>query len=210
MNSIAHITNYSTIFPPHSFKVGLSGPEKMADYWYNFSMFVPTFLSEISLYILNYDSKERINGIIQEENGEGNPGLNHATLYKEALSQIGIIARKKEIKAITLFLKNFRQIIQEQEDKEAFAIGVSFGLEIIAEDNISYLLKYSSPSDSDMSYLKNTLFFKIHLQNEIEHINSCIRNLETLKKEGRTACFYKGHDLSIQFWTNFWREVGNV
>lgn len=178
--------------------------------WITFSKFIPDFFSQIVEEIENVTIKERINHIIAEELGNDNQDLSsHSELYRQSLATIGIIVDQKELKSIQFLQEQF--ILKEHKDRESFAVGVCFGLEIIAEQNIDYLLKYSCVSSEDINSLRKTLFFKIHLVNEIEHINKCFENYHLVARDTNShRSFHEGCNLSLEFWKFFWDEATYV
>jgi hypothetical protein len=190
---------------PISFEIAHNG----ANSWYEFSNFVPEFLQFLMPQISNEPIRERISSIVYEELGEGNRDLKHSILYKQALNEIGITINDETTNSSLLNYQNkIAQILLDNNDPEALSVGLAYGLEIIAEENIQYLLKYSSFNHYSHELLSKSIFFKIHLQNEIEHIRKGEENLKTLLQDGqREIAFQYGVNLSLEFWKEFWLEA---
>lgn len=182
----------------------MSDCNRVAICWYNFSSFIPGFLTKISQVISQNDIKQRILQIVAEENGEG-LAFSHSELFKIAMTQSGLTVESVKIRSICKFENAFNHLLH-QETSEAFAVGVSFGLEIIAEENINYLLENTSYSDECFKAHAESLFFKIHLVNEIEHIEKCYLNVNAIEREDFDSLF-AGITLSLNFWKEFWQEA---
>jgi hypothetical protein len=194
-----------------STKVGQSSQtaRNVSSSWYQFSKFVPLFLKEIIRYVNEDQAISRIKSIIEEELGCEKDGYkNHAELYRLALLEVGIVIEEERVSSIPKFWDDFQTAISLVDDKEAFSIGVSFGLEIIAEENIIQLLKYSSPTINCYEKLKESSFFVIHLKNEKEHIEKSIKNARLIIADSeRSKAFQIGMNLSLCFWKEFWKEA---
>lgn len=177
--------------------------------WYQFSSFVPAFFDCLLRYIEEPTIRERISHIIFEELGEGSVEANHANLFRLAVNRAGgVLDENYMAVAVKNFSTATMKSIQDSNDSEAFAVGLAYGLEIIAEENIFFLLKYSSQNDQSLESLKRSAFFIIHLQNETEHIRKCEENFEILKRKRNCEQeFLIGVDMSLTFWKEFWREA---
>lgn len=183
---------------------------KVASSWYEFSNFVPVFLKELVTHISNRKICQRIEEIILEETGDGHLLQNHAQLYKSAMFENMIDLKIIKTNSISLFQKNYKDKIEDVLVKESFCVGVSYGLEIIAEQNIKYLLYYSAQDKTSYAKLEKTLFFQIHLENEIEHINKCMQNKGIVTQDEKSKrSFDEGVKISLEFWNHFWKEALN-
>lgn len=178
--------------------------QKVAVHWFNFSKFIPEFLLSLSENVSNLEVRNRILQIVAEENGEG-LALSHHELFRQAMEQCGLKVCESNIPSISKF-KNLYSCHSNLEEKEAFAIGVSFGLEIIAEENINFLLEHTSYSADTFRLNEESLFFKIHLVNEKEHIEKCFQNLASVNSKSIDS-LKAGVKLSLNFWKNFWEEA---
>jgi len=136
---------------------------------------MPVFLDEISKFISDKKLKKNILEIKNEEAGESED-TSHANLFKYALKEINLLIEEKEFDELNKFKDMFDKLLNVSIDKEAFVLGVNYGLEINAEDNIQLLLKNCSYSEESIEILRRTSFFDIHLKNEIEHIKICFEN----------------------------------
>jgi hypothetical protein len=176
-------------------------------YWYNFSRFIPKFLTLLSDNITDQDPSDRVREIIKEELGGGDTSSNHAYLFKESMDEIKISVAKQELDVLNNLEAKTIEAISTSHDPSALCIGISYGLEIIAEENIKRLQYNSSYDYFSFNQLDSTLFFKIHKENEINHIKSCQENFEIIRGQKRTQGFFLGRDISKKFWIKFWREI---
>ena len=177
------------------------------NHWFCFSAFIPEFLERIANEIDSPEVKGRILEIVCEEKGK-DLSHSHSELFKQAMELHGYKIELINSRAIKHLISEFENSIN-YFDRESFSIGVSFGLEIIAEENIDYLL--SNTSESSFHYKKNreSLFFKIHLVNEAEHIAKCIENIQVVSQENKES-LKAGIKLSLLFWKSFWEEALDV
>lgn len=176
--------------------------QRVAYHWYAFSTFIPNFLEELSRNISNRTIRLRILEIVSEEMG-GGFFQTHAEMFYQAMTYLGHNISLIEVEAIRDFEDEFKQKIMFY-DPEAFSVGVSFGLEVIAEENIQFLLSSTSRSKAEYEANKSSTFFKIHLINEKDHIEKCKQNL-ALIDSSKSESLMRGINLSLRFWRNFWK-----
>jgi hypothetical protein len=183
----------------------ISVSREVALQWFNFSEFMPSFLRRLSSYVIDPLSKRVLLDIMDEEEGL-NDGQAHSVLFLDAIKEIGFILTSQQGESLERFQKEFDQFLKVVTDKEAFVLGVNYGLEVFAQDNIGKLLNLCSYDEDTLKKLKNSLFFEIHLLNEVKHINLCRNNLARLLEEKRDQDFMKGANIAINFWNNFWSQ----
>ena len=180
--------------------------QNVSNAWYSFSRFIPGFLSELKTKINNDEIVQRIGEIIFEELGSGNENMNHAKLFY--FSQVKLNRRPRELGFKCI--QNLKNELSNLSDDSsgAYFVGISFGLEIIAEENISYLLSLTSTDEKEYQQLVQSAFFKIHFINEIDHINKCYDNYKLISgNPSDEESFYAGMNTSLNFWINFWQEA---
>ena len=192
---------------PHNVERCNEVAQNVINCWYTFSDFIPNFLESLNKNIINPDIKERVNEIIFEERGEGNYLNRHSRLFSLSFEKMNKKVLKIDLESIP-FLENEFCRFQGDQRAEAFSVGVSFGLEIIAEENIEYLLNYCSSSEKEVGNLSETNFFKIHRVNEVEHISKCFENYANISSDNlNREAFFEGANLSLLFWEKFWNEA---
>jgi len=109
--------------------------KEVASDWLNFSHFMPSFLNLLSRYTFDSHFKKSLLNIMNEEEGflDGEP---HYILFQRAINEIGLNIQISERKIVRNLENGFLDLIKNVNDKEAFVLGVNYGLEITAEDNI--------------------------------------------------------------------------
>jgi len=192
----------------NDFERSLKQSSRVANHWFTFSKFMPEFLADLARVLTNEEIKHKVLAILNEELGSDIGAKPHYLLYSDALEKIGINTRQIDVKSIETFKSEFIHLKNTCGDLNPLVAGISLGLEIIAEKNIEYLLKYSAFDDESERKLKLTPFFKIHLINEKEHIMKCISNYELIATSADNENIFKiGMKTGLDFWKNFWMEA---
>ena len=79
-------------------------------------------------------------------------------------------------------------------------------MEIPANENIETLF-HAVKYDIEENDLEDTEFFKVHRENEDEHIELNLKSYQSIQGAEQKEEFLKGFDDAILFWKNFWKEA---
>lgn len=175
--------------------------DKVADYWYSFSQLMPTILRSAASNITTKEQRTSLLEISKEEDGEIE-GTPHYIMFKES-------CEKAEINPQILDLKVLRDLMHFASlNFDATILGLCFGLEVIANENIDYLFNNICWKECHRADLEKTLFFKIHRVNEDRHISSNFENYSRYcQTEESKHQFDHGFEFALSFWKNFWAEA---
>lgn len=172
--------------------------------WYNFSKFMPFFLITMSEKILSEDKKKHFRHIAFEELGEGS-NKTHAELFRDSCTAIKIkcVSDNKPNS-----LEGLTKYINTPLVSESNMLGLGLGLEIIANENINFLFDNLILTDQNKKkILEDTLFFKIHRENEDEHIRKNFSNFSRFcNTQEEIVDFHEGFHFGLNFWKGFWSE----
>lgn len=178
--------------------------------WLQFSEKMPDLLSLMIQNTKQNIDRCRFVTILFEELGCGKAQSVHSSLYKDALKSAGITENRLSVADPSLKLNETAPIENEiRKGQDEIILGISMGLELIAQENIAVLAKAYSVSGRNDLILNSDLFFQIHFQNEIEHIESNLINYEDLETNDQKTKFKIGVNISLDFWQRFWDNTAN-
>jgi len=185
--------------------------EIMAAIWYEFSCHTPRFLA---LAVSQTRDPERQHHLIQiafDELGGHNKERIHSLLFLKAVNQIGI----QLLPRLPLFsIRNLFETLNKgliDAKNEHVIIGLLMSFEIVAQENIEMLFECLSFDDAARETLATTLFFKIHRQDETEHIRHSVANfLRFCRTASHRDDFLEGFDRGIEFWGRFWDQSARL
>ena len=177
--------------------------------WYQFSSFMPFFLELACQKITSEEKKEHIRKIAFEEMGEGYYKKRHSKIFLDAVSISRRNSRswKKAIMqqetSVERLLLSLEKLVREAKNQE-YVLGVCLGIEIPANENIEALFQ-AVKYDIDEEKLEDTEFFKIHRENEDEHIEKNLKSFKTILNVKQLNSFMDGFDSAVTFWRDFWQ-----
>ena len=175
-------------------------PSDVADGWFTFSSFMPNLLIELSMKIKSNPKKKRILKIALEELGEGEKS-SHDVLFQNSCKEISYIPKVVHLRSLNGLKRSASAMNDERE-----LLGLSFGMEFTAIENIEFL--FEKLSNGKKEALRNTRFFQIHFENEEEHIAENYKNLEYyIKSNDDFSVFCRGVKVGMEFWKEFWNEL---
>lgn len=185
--------------------------EMIGRVWLDFSRHVPKFLT---LAVARTDDPERQHHLIQiayDELGGRNKKLIHSKLFVEALSAINIqLPPGAQVSAIGEVLDMLDETLADAASEEAI-IGLLLSFEIVAQENIEMLFECLGFDDSARETLSASPFFKIHRQDETEHIRHSVANfLRFCTTEAHKEDFMRSFDEGIRFWQRFWDQTSRM
>jgi hypothetical protein len=185
--------------------------ETMAAAWYDFTRYVPVFLTKA---VSQTDDPERQHHLIQiayDELGGADKSRIHSKLFLEAIASVGIRIKPcmsgSSVKEITRVLD--KALVQTKS--QYGIIGLLMSFEIIAEQNIETLFEGLCYSDECRATLSDTLFFSIHRMDESEHIRHSVANyLRFCETDTQREEFKRSFDEGIDFWHRFWDQTARL
>ncbi|MFC4160303.1 iron-containing redox enzyme family protein [Chitinimonas lacunae] len=185
--------------------------ETMATAWYDFTRFVPVFLTKA---VALTDDPERQHHLIQiayDELGGRDKAFIHSNLFLEAIEEIdiGLVAGStgSSIKEILRVLD--RTLVSTQS--QYGIVGLLMSFEIIAEENIETLFDGLCYAEGCAEKLSATPFFKIHRADETEHIRHSVANfLRFCQTDTQREEFKRSFDEGIDFWHRFWDQCARL
>ncbi len=173
----------------------------VASYWYSFSHIMPSLLIQASNNIDVFHQRETLITIAKEERGDVD-GVPHFEMFANACKEIGIFPKILELD----ILEELMLFAMRSDNHKT--LGLCFGLEVIANENIQYLFQNLSNDLLEEKTLSASDFFKIHRMNEDTHIELNFRNYKryclTLEDQ---SCFMIGFEYALDFWKNFWSQA---
>jgi hypothetical protein len=179
-------------------KVTLETARHVADYWFTFSKAMPGLLVLAANNLRREEHKASLLKIAKEEAGEID-GIPHYQMFSSACRIIDVFPRNVEIECLNLLID------EVTTNFDSTILGICFGLEIIANENIQFLLTSLCISKNEYDLLDNSQFFTIHKQNEDEHIRLNYKNYEKYcNTYSERIQFETGFDYALQFWKSFW------
>jgi hypothetical protein len=157
---------------------------------------------------------ERQHHLIQiayDELGGRNKKLIHSKLFVEALSAIDIhLLPGVPVSAIGKVLNMLDETLAGATSEEAI-IGLLLSFEIVAQENIEMLFECLTFDESSREALSATPFFKIHRQDETEHIRHSVANfLRFCTTEDHREDFMRSFDEGLSFWERFWDQTSRM
>jgi hypothetical protein len=198
--SIAHDKQVFDLQPERNKTIS----KQVADFWYSFSNMIPSLLAQSANELDRPSERETLLTIAAEENGEVD-GIPHFKMFSNACSLIGIDPQLMHLKVLEDLM------IFAQKSRNHQTLGLCFGLEVIANENISFLLKSLSNNSSEFELLSVSTFFEIHRSNEDTHIDMNFKNFQMfcITSEEKSN-FMSGFDYALAFWKSFWFQATNV
>lgn len=185
--------------------------ETMARVWSDFSRHVPKFIARA---VSQTDDPERQHHLIQiavDELGGKNKKLIHSKLFMEAISKIGIgFGSGSNLSPIRAVLDMLDQSLASARSEEAI-IGLLMSFEILAPENIETLFECLSFDDAARETLSASPFFKIHRQDETEHIRHSVANfLRFCTTDDEKSAFMTAFREGVYFWERFWDQSSRL
>lgn len=188
-------------------EAGKINPEFLAKAWFTFSKAMPSLLSMMAKRLSSIDMKSTFLSILDEEQGSGVNENAHYNLFRNSCLKVGLPCSEVHLNS----LSRLSQIIEETKT-DAKILGISLGLEIIANENIEELFRQITRDNN--SHYRNLLngddFFEIHFENEDEHIEKNLNNYFQYVGLSTENEYLIGFYNSLQFWKDFWSEVNYV
>lgn len=183
----------------------------IAEMWYDFTRFVPTFISKAVVLATDPEWQHHFIQIAYDELGGKNKDHLHSKLFLDMLSSVWLEIDTKESKNhIAHILAGMYQTMSDTRHQHAI-IGLLLSFEIIAEENIETLFEGLCYKEDMRDTLSESKFFKIHRQDETEHIRHSIANyLRFCKTPAEKAEFQKAFNDGIDFWLRFWDQMARV
>ncbi|MCG9771414.1 iron-containing redox enzyme family protein [Pseudoalteromonas piscicida] len=183
----------------------------MAKIWYEFTRFVPIFITKA---VTLTDDPERQHALIQiayDELGGRDKNFIHSQLFIDTLREIDITVDDSFTNTSITSVLNHLDNTLTSTNSQYGIVGLLMSFEIIAEENIETLFKclcYDEHCDPAMS---KTPFFKIHRQDETEHIRHSVANyLRFCKTEQQKREFKASFDAGVNFWQRFWDQTSRT
>lgn len=198
----------------HQIQKNIATARIVAASWYSFSEFMPFFLCRAASMVSNNLTRHYIIQTAFEELGMRDYKQIHSEMFYQAANSIGIY-----------FLKNCDLIdenliistISILKDRLSFyyndmqIMGILLGLELPAIENIETIFTCMAYDQCAEKKLKESLFFKIHREVEIEHVRLTVSNfLRFSKSVEDIKNFINGFEDGINFWSKFWGNIGNL
>ncbi|MCH2072088.1 iron-containing redox enzyme family protein [Acinetobacter pittii] len=188
--------------------VDIAKANKVATAWYEFTTFVPTFLS---LAVVLTDDPERQHHLIQiayDELGGQDKQYIHSKLFLEAIEKVNLSYKKDyEIVNIKNILEGLKNTLLNTNSQYGI-VGLLLSFEIIAEENIETLFKGLCFDDNCIALLSDTPFFEIHRADETEHIRHSVANfLRFCQSDESKREFMVSFEDGLNFWRKFWNYI---
>ncbi len=185
--------------------------QKMADAWYEFSKYVPIFITKAVTLTNDPEQQHHLIQIAYDELGGRDKNLVHSKLFIEALEAANIpLSANTAILSIQKVLSSLTKTLEKTKTQSGI-IGLLLSFEIIAETNIETLFQGLGYTPDRQEILSDSLFFKIHRADEIEHIRHSVANFlrfSTSNEQIEEAEEF--FDAGIVFWKSFWNEMTNL
>lgn len=184
--------------------------EKIAGVWSEFSKFVPSFIAKAVSLTTDPEHQHHLIQIAYDELGSQNKNLIHSKLFLNALEKANIKPKETGIFLIKNLLSSLNDSLEKIKSHSGI-IGMLLSFEIIAEQNIETVFQGLNVDSAREEILAESLFFKIHRTNEIEHIRHSIANFLRFSKspeEIREAEEF--FDIGINFWLTFWNKIAEL
>jgi hypothetical protein len=171
--------------------------QSVFNHWLEFSRFMPSFLTSAASLMKDPRMSFSLVQIVWEEMGEGDEQMIHADLFMKAGQKVELNISKTDTSFLdTLKLKG--------NESQYYILGLAFGLEVIANENIAYLYKCLSWNEKSATVLKSDYFFQTHFINEDNHIDLNFKNFSKFCLDSEPE-FIRGFDHALEFWLVFWK-----
>ncbi|NML18024.1 iron-containing redox enzyme family protein [Azohydromonas caseinilytica] len=202
---------FANIKATQSLRRSLVAAETMATAWYDFTRFVPTFITKA---VTLTDDPERQHHLIQiayDELGGRDKDFIHSKLFLEAIQLIGVrVVPGSSTSSIKEILKVLDRALMATKSQWGI-VGLLLSFEIIAEENIETLFNGLCHEDGCVAPLSETPFFMIHRADETEHIRHSVANfLRFCKTDAQREEFKQSFDEGIDFWHRFWDQCSRL
>ncbi len=186
---------------------------KTASLWWQFSSYIPQLLLKMKKKAKKKEVKDHFDNFYQEELTYKHAFYPHGELFLHSLNIVHITPFPKNHLLYSIGEKNLL-FLSDEIDKsttDSYLIGLHFGLERYAYENLELLLNHlSNHQDKIRQQLMKTPFFKEHLNNEKNHIQSCLTLKQRFCTRGEDYIQEQmGENHSYHFWRNFWREINH-
>jgi len=189
----------------------LVSAETMATAWYDFTRYVPTFITKA---VAQTDDPERQHHLIQiayDELGGRDKEFIHSKLFLNAIAEIGVkIVPHQSGSSIKEILRVLDRTLTSTRSQGGI-VGLLLSFEIIAEENIETLFLGLCHSNECGGVLSDSPFFRIHRADETEHIRHSVANfLRFCTTEAQREEFKCSFDEGIDFWHRFWDQCARL
>ncbi len=192
-------------------KRSLIAAQTMATAWYDFTRYVPTFITKAVAQTHDPERQHHLIQIAYDELGGRNKEFIHSQLFLKAIETIGV---KIEPNLSCSSIKEVLQVLDRtlaHTHSQSGIIGLLLSFEIIAEENIETLFDGLCYSDEYDEILSDTPFFKIHRADETEHIRHSVANfLRFCNTETDREEFKRSFDQGIDYWHRFWDQCARL
>jgi pyrroloquinoline quinone (PQQ) biosynthesis protein C len=192
-------------------KRSLIAAQAMATAWYDFTRYVPTFITKAVAQTEDPERQHHLIQIAYDELGGRNKEFIHSQLFLKAIEAIDV---KVEPNLSCSSIKEVLQVLDAtlvHTHSQSGIIGLLLSFEIIAEENIETLFDGLCYRDECSEILSNTPFFKIHRADETEHIRHSVANfLRFCNTETEREEFKHSFDRGIDYWHRFWDQCARL
>ncbi len=186
----------------------------VATQWHRFSEFMPWFLCRAASMVSTNRKRHHVIQTAFEELGMRDEEEIHPDMFFRAVEQAGVTTADRQrlsdqngVNAALLFLRG--GLLSRRSDEEI--MGMLLGLEIPARENVETVFEALVHMDGVREALAETPFFRLHRCIEIEHIRLTVANfLRFCQRPEEQARFVEGFDLGLDFWAQFWSDIGEM
>lgn len=218
-SSIEVVNNYHNYMKTYNIPFLVRGVNYSNDYscrlvaasWYKFSLEMLNILS-IAVGKINNPRKKCFPAeTLFEELGEGREKSIHCDLFLEVCNKLCIADKDRssllEVSNNSFLIDDLVLKVKSLDDENEI-LGLLYGLEIPANENIESLISGVSSSDQMYSVIEQLRFFKIHRVVEDIHIERGAFSYFLCSHIGALDSFNKGIQISLEFWKEFWGNLG--
>jgi hypothetical protein len=190
--------------------VQMEAAQKIAAVWYDFTCFVPTFLSKAVTLTQDPEWQHHLIQIAYEELGGRYKKNIHSTMYIEAIHRIGLRIDPKGHTEVQSTLDILDSALEKTRSQQGI-LGLLLSFEIIALENIEALFNGLSYEEEHATSLSKSRFFLVHRKDEAEHIRHSIANfIRFCVTDQDRSDFIESFDAGIDYWKTFWDMVSNL
>lgn len=211
MNEAQKLNVFANIKATLDSKRSRVAAETMATAWYDFSCYVPVFITKA---VAQTDDPERQHHLIQiayDELGGRDKSLIHSKLFLDAISGININVKGQSPAGSVKEVLSVLDRIMVGTKSQFGIVGLLLSFEIIAQENIETVYECLCYNEASREILSATPFFKIHRADETEHIRHSIANfLRFCKTDTQREEFRKSFDDGLYFWNRFWDQCARL
>ncbi|APR36710.1 iron-containing redox enzyme family protein [Paraburkholderia sp. SOS3] len=204
-NVFARIKATSSNRPSHG------AAQTLATAWYEFTRYVPTFLTRAVAQSGDPERQHHLIQIAYDELGGRNKEFIHSRLFLKAIDAIGLKVEASESGASIRDVIRILDATLAHTDSEAGIIGLLLSFEIIAEENIETLFDGLCYSEACGEVLSDSAFFRVHRADETEHIRHSVANfLRFCNTQSEREAFKQSFDQGIDYWRRFWDQCAHL